>query len=50
MHFQEAFRKCFHNVKENKGNIVKECGTDVESYNFNFLLVFLSMWTRIYEN
>ena len=34
MHFQEIFRKCFHNVKENKGNIVKECGTDVESFQY----------------
>ena len=34
MHFQEVFRKCFQNVNENKGNIVKECGTDVESFQF----------------
>ena len=33
-HFQEVFRKCLHHVKENKGNIVKECGTDVESSQF----------------
>ena len=33
-HFQEVFRKCFHHVKENKGNIVKECGTDAESFQF----------------
>ena len=32
MHFQEIFRKFFHNVKENKGNIVKECSTDVENF------------------
>ena len=47
---QEVFRKCFHHVKEKKGNIVKECGvTDVESFQF-FKLIFLSMCTRIYEN
>ena len=34
MDFQEVFRKCFHNVKENKGNIVKEYGTDVEIFQF----------------
>ena len=36
-------------MKENKGNIVKKCGTDVESFE-SFLLVFLSMCTRAYEN
>ena len=39
-HFQEVFRKCFHQMKENKGNIVKECGTDVESFQFFVSFLF----------
>ena len=45
-HFQEVFRKCLNHVNENKGNIVKKCGTDVES--FQFFISFLC--ALIYEN
>ena len=38
----------FPSRERNKDNIVKECGTDVES--FQFLLVFLSMCTSIFGN
>ena len=45
MHFQEVFRKCFHHVKENKGNIVKECGTDVM---ISFLIhVYAYLWKLV---
>ena len=49
LHFQEVFRKCFHNVKENKGNLVKQCGTDVENFQFfdQFSYPCVRLFTKI---